>query len=85
MFPMDGNHEEERQLAFAVDPDSLKVLSTGVLVLTVSPEGWTVQVLGALDSVGQVQAGTVPPGQRTAEKIETQRLPADPRSNLSVR
>ena len=49
IFSMDRNHEEERHLAFAVDSESLEVVSTGILVLTVSPEGWTIRALTALD------------------------------------
>lgn len=64
IFPMERSHEEERHLAFAIDPDSWKVASTGILVLSVSTEGWTVHALDALDSTRSGLPKTKDPRQQ---------------------
>lgn len=51
---------EERHLAFAVDPESSKVVSAGILVLSVSAEGWTVRTSAALSEPSSFAGGSHP-------------------------
>lgn len=59
LFRIDGG-DEERHLAFAVDPDSSMVVSAGILVLSVSAEGWTVRTSAALDGSSPFADGSHP-------------------------
>ena len=61
LFRIDGG-DEERHLAFAVDPESARIVSVGILGLSVSAEGWTFRTLTALDGPSSF-AGSVHPSE----------------------
>jgi hypothetical protein len=57
LFRIDSG-DEERHLAFAVDPESSTVVSAGILGLSVSAQGWTVRTSAALDGPSSFAHGS---------------------------